>query len=48
MNEIKNGVFIEFNFDHMTTTEFTSLGKGMNQRFVKVEDECFLLWFQRD
>jgi hypothetical protein len=30
MDKIEDGVFIEFDFDHMSTAEFSAFGEGVN------------------
>lgn len=48
MNEIEDGVFIEFDFDHMSAAEFSALRKRVDERLIEVEDECLLRGFGRD
>ena len=42
MNEIEDRDFVEFYLHHVATAEFATLGEGMDERFVKIENKCLL------
>jgi len=42
MNEIENCDLVEFDLDHVATTQLASLCERMDQSLIEIEDECFL------
>jgi hypothetical protein len=48
MNEIENCDLVEFDLDHVATSQFASLGEGMDQCLIEIEHERLLGRFTRN